>query len=80
MEKGGAWLTLASIHHYGMTSPEVNALARRIRGMACQAPSGPTAKMAVLVGDFNYDAPEEGAHRPGPAALRSVAPSMAELR
>lgn len=33
MEAGGAWLTVVSIHNLGMSVAEVNAVARRIRGI-----------------------------------------------
>lgn len=32
MQKGEAWITMVSIHHYGMSVTELKALSRRIRG------------------------------------------------
>lgn len=59
MSSGASMLTAVALHHYDMTVASANTLSRRIREIVDEAQRDPMNKLAVLDGDFNYDAPEE---------------------
>lgn len=87
--QGDAVTSIAAVHNYGMSVAEVNSAAATVRAELIVAQQAPLTRMLIMIGDFNFDAPDEapwrstggfGVHRPGPASLRSLAASMVEMQ
>lgn len=80
-------VTLVSVHNFGMSIGRANAVAAGLMTIVSGAQADPLRQVAILPGDWNFDAPgeallsasgERGHLRVGPAALRAVLGNMFE--